>query len=60
MHMPSPLITKKNVGIAVIVVTFVGMVAVSVGVQADTSWFVVLLAVFTILVIALGPWVLGS
>jgi len=29
-------------------------------VQSPTVWFVVLLALFAILVIALGPWVLGN
>jgi hypothetical protein len=48
------------VSIAVIAVSFLAMVAVSVGVTADTNWFVVLLAIFSILVIALAPWVLGN
>jgi len=58
--MTGPLVTKRNVGIFIIVVTFVAMVVVSVAVQSSQAWFVVALALFSILVIALAPWVLGS
>lgn len=53
-------LSKRNVSIAIIALTFVGMVVYSVGYQSPSALFVVLLAAFSILVIALSPWVLGE
>lgn len=55
-----PKITRKMVLWGVIAVVFLAMVVASSLVSDTSTWFVGALVVFSIFIIALAPWVLGS
>jgi hypothetical protein len=56
----SPLVTKRNVSILAIVLMFIGMSVWSVVDQSAGAGFIIVLALFSVIVIALGPWVFGN
>jgi len=55
-----PKITRKMVLWGVITASFLLMVFISAVIPTASIWFLALMVAFTVLVIGLSPWVLGS
>lgn len=55
-----PRVTRKSILWALVALSFLGVVVLAVVVSEATAWFIVVVAAFTVFVIALAPWLLGN